>query len=378
MKKLYQVLGHKEPLKGLLGIEIEAEGRGMNAVQTKYWRSENDGSLRGDYPYSRAEFVLNAPIDPKEVVPALQELVKALPEAEFDFSYRTSVHVHVNVQELTHAQIMSFVYTYLLLEEPLMTYCGKGRKANRFCLRLGDAEGLMDTLKKVAATASYHDCDDNIRYSSINLAALMKYGSLEFRGMRGNIEIPVIHTWTRALMALREYAIKQESPNSVKTHIEKVGSKEFMLGVLGAELNKVFTYPRVLKDMAKSYSISLDLPYAYQVEKGEKPKPLAPEKAKEGGERFGNVIFISSARDSNGVFERDDILVYKNDYYIYDGGWHGKGRYEGKTLEQYRAEAAPQPFNIPEMVAAIRAEIAAQPVPKRRIPKPAIPPEEDL
>lgn len=355
MKKLYQVLGHKQALPGLLGIEIEAEGRGMNAVQTKYWRSENDGSLRGDYPYSRAEFVLNAPIEAKEVVPALKELVKALPEAEFDFSYRTSVHVHVNVQELTHAQIMNFVYTYLLLEEPLMTYCGKGRKANRFCLRLGDAEGLMDVLKSVAANGSYRICDDNIRYSSINLAALMKYGSLEFRGMRGNIEIPVIHTWTRALVALREYAIKQESPKSIKAHIEKVGSEAFMLEVLGPELNKVFVYPRAVKDMAKSYSISLDLPYAYQVEKEEKPKPPPAEKAKEGGEWFGRVKFIKDARDSNGVYQQGDILVYNNDYYVYEDQWCHKGKYGGKTLEQYRHDARMEDIIKQMKEAAIQA-----------------------
>jgi hypothetical protein len=265
MKQYFQLLGKKAPIKGDIGIEIEAEGKGLQEIHNDYWRTERDGSLRGEYPNRSAEFVLNHPISLPEVVPALEMLIKALPKAVFDFSYRTSVHVHINVQELTHTQMLNMVYTYLLLEEPLMTYCGKSRKANRFCLRLCDAEGVLEIIRIMfqKGEGTHPLANDNVRYAAINLAALSKYGSLEFRGMRGNIEIPVIHTWTRALMSLREYAVKQKTPKDILNRMEAIGPRAFIKEVLGQELYELFNYPRILKDMARSYSISMDLPYAF-------------------------------------------------------------------------------------------------------------------
>lgn len=332
MKKLFQLLGKNKPIAGLLGIEIEAEGKDMREVITKYWRSENDGSLRGHYPETKAEFVLHKPIELNEVVPALEELTKALKGATFDFSFRTSVHVHVNVQDLTHAQIMNMVYTYLLIEEPLMTYCGKSRKANRFCLRAADAEGLLTTINKMIreGEGSHYLADDNIRYSAINLAALNKYGSIEFRGMRGNMDIEVISTWATALTNLKAFAAAQESPVEIQKLMEKVGTKAFLSAVVGPELAKVFTYPRIQKDMARSYSISLDLPYNYT---RFKPVPIVP----------GQIVrkWVDKGHEIDAVrrMPPGTEMVYGGNWYVVVKGqeFESKGRYKGPSEAEWKA-----------------------------------------
>lgn len=267
MKQLYQALNLARPIPGMFGIEIEAEGKHMGEVANKLWHTEDDGSLRGNFPDSRAEFVLNKPVTRENVLPALDNLRAELDGfgAEFAFSYRTSVHIHMNVQELTHAQLMNVIYTYLLLEEPLMNFCGKSRKANRFCLRLGDAEGVLDTMKMLFK-GGFKDLNnfqgDKVRYCAINLAALQKYGSLEFRAMRGNIDPAIIKTWTEALYAIREYSVKTENPKAVLAHLERVGVKAFMKEILG-DVYGSFIYPRMVKEMQRSFSLSLDLPYSY-------------------------------------------------------------------------------------------------------------------
>lgn len=265
MKKVFQLLGFNKPTPGLIGVEIEAEGKGLKEVDSKYWRTENDGSLRGHYPEEKAEFVMKGPIPREEVSVALKSIKQLLKESEFDFSYRTSVHVHVNVQELTYVQLLNYIYTYLLLEEPLMNYCGKSRKANRFCLRLGDAEGLLDIVAKMFQDGEGMIAigNDNVRYSSINLAAIGKYGSLEFRGMRGNIDPAVNLTWVEALCNVREYAMSKASPREIRDEIEKIGSVKFFNKVLG-DVAPSFVYPRLEKEMARSFSISIDLPYCYR------------------------------------------------------------------------------------------------------------------
>ena len=344
MKKLYQYLGYKEPQhKGIFGIEIEAEGRDMRAVHTRYWHSEDDGSLRGHYPESRSEFVLNAPITAKEVVPALNELVAALKGATFDFSFRTSVHVHMNVQDFTHNQILNMVYTYMLLEEPLMTYCGKSRKANRFCLRLGDAEGLMDVVERMVKDGEfmYAHCNDNCRYSAINLAALNKYGSIEFRGMRGNMDIDVIQTWTRALGAIHAYAAAQESPTQIREHLEKAGPRKFIADVLG-DVAGAFNYPRILKDMSKSYSISLDLPYSFErYKRVEKPAPV-----------YGELVFIKHGANEHKQITENAVegreIVYTGNHYRYENhNFKILGPYQGpaeEVLKAMKVAAAPKPI----------------------------------
>jgi hypothetical protein len=176
MQKLHELLG-KAPLQGDVGLEIECEGVGFKKVDNDFWRCEDDGSLRGVYPSTRIEYVLRKPIPVDQVKAAVINLKAALPNAVPEFSFRTSVHVHVNVLELTEAQLLTFIYTYLLLEEPLMSLCGKERKGNRFCLRYQDADGMSGVLsqvfsKGVNSLGNYGEGD--IRYAAMNLAAIIK------------------------------------------------------------------------------------------------------------------------------------------------------------------------------------------------------------
>jgi len=266
MKKVFELLNKKQ-VKGDVGIEIECEGEGMDAVDTALWKSEDDGSLRGVYPETRAEYILKKPIAVGDVRFAVGELQAILEEATFKFSFRTSVHVHLNVQQLTYVQLLNLVYTYLLLEEPMMTFAGKERKGNHFCLRLNDAEGMLDLLNEMFRHGENTIRDnmqkDMYRYSALNLEALGKYGSVEFRGMRGTMDVDVLETWCKAIVALRTYAEELESPSVIFAEYAALEPLAFMQRVFGGVLADKLKYPKVVKDIQRSFSLSLDLPYAY-------------------------------------------------------------------------------------------------------------------
>lgn len=265
MKKIYELLAKKQ-LKGDVGIEIECEGKKLKEVATEVWHSEDDGSLRGVYPESRAEYVLNKPIPLATVVSAMEELNHFLKNSEIDFSFRTSVHVHVNVLDLTEDQLKSFIYTYLLLEEVLFNYCGNSRKANRFCLRISDADGILEILNNIFRNgwAKIKGLrEDNVRYAAINLASINKYGSVEFRGMRGTIDTNVINTWATALVSIRNYACHHENVLSVHDEYVKLGAEAFMEHVLG-QLSSNFLYKNHVKDIQRNYSLTIDLPYSFK------------------------------------------------------------------------------------------------------------------
>ena len=295
MKKLFEILGQQPLLDRDVGIEIECEGENLAIVNNAIWNTVDDGSLRGYFPDSRAEFVLKKPIPAKGVNAALSQLIKAQANAKLNFSFRTSVHVHVNVQGLTQVQLINMIYTYLLLEEAMMNYCGRDRKGNRFCLRLADAEGILDSItyliEKGVEQFVYNFHEDNIRYSAINLGSLRKYGSLEFRGMRGNLDNKILTTWCTALLNIRAYAMLVENPHKIYDDFIKGTPIDFLHLVL-QEVSEEFISNKIEKELQKSFSLSLDIPFKFKIRKEEEIKPVVKEVKRVKGVRIApNAVY---------------------------------------------------------------------------------------
>lgn len=262
MKKLLQLLVAEEQA-GDYGIEVEIEGI-LAPIDTRVWRSEADNSLRN----GGMEYVMNAPLPLNKVEDAMSQLKKHhdVNSKLVSFSFRTSVHVHMNVQQFTYTQLLNLLYTYFLLEEPLMNLCGESRKGNRFCLRLQDAEAVSDMMKKMfecGEAAIRYIPKDVYRYCAINIDALKKYGSIEFRAMEGNLDVPRIVTWVNVLDKIKQFALSQESPASIYNQFIATSPKEFIDSVLEELAGKVH-YKDEEGDLKRSFSLSIDMPFAYR------------------------------------------------------------------------------------------------------------------
>jgi hypothetical protein len=261
MKKLHEIL-RIAPVNGDVGVEIEVEGANLITSTNPLWNTTVDGSLRGE----NKEYILAKPLEQNEAIAAIIGLKQELSDAGslLDFSFRTSVHVHVNVTDLTYDEYLSFLYTYLLLEEPLMSFCGKERKGNRFCLRARDAEGVINNFYNLFRIRDgfRNIVQDAVRYAALNIYSTCKFGSLEFRGMRGTLDTDVLSIWIKALVAIREFS-RNKSPVQVEALYEAHTHKELMTLVLG-DLAKSFFYPKMSQDIALSYSLSIDLPYQFR------------------------------------------------------------------------------------------------------------------
>lgn len=292
--KLFQLLGLVET-KGDVGLEIEVEGDGLVEVRDAIWRSEPDGSLRGHYPDTACEYILKKPIPIDKVEAAVRGLNKHLAESKPNFSFRTSVHVHVNVQQLDIDQIMNMIYTYLLIEEPLINFCGKVRKGNQFALRLVDAEGLIGGLANIFTNGRIAFEGDHYRYASLNIEALTKYGSLEFRGMRGTLDNKVITAWANTLINIREYAKAMESPMDVYEDYVKLGPRGFFDKVVG-KYAEVYEYPRLTQEIQRNFSLTLDLPHMFRKQWEDRKKPK-PKEMDYQGIRKGDIVTQKQAID---------------------------------------------------------------------------------
>lgn len=220
---LVHELIRKKTKEGDVGLELEVEAEIALPMTElpKPWSVKAEGSLRGD-PGCAVEYYTQGPIKCdqwklQKIRRLTDLLLKPEQKTRLDCN-RTSFHVHVNALEYTPKQVWTAITTYWLLENMLMHFCGEHRQGNMFCLRLKDAEAVLKyAADDIANTTPFKSlAGDIIRYSGINLNALPKFGTLEFRGMRGAVDPVLLDNWSTGVHFLVTEAIKNfKSPEDV-------------------------------------------------------------------------------------------------------------------------------------------------------------------
>lgn len=211
---------------GEVGIEIEVEGDDL-PYSVNGWRKEEDGSLRGE----SGEFVLEDPCPRGHVHARLSDVYNAYEECETYIkpSTRQSVHVHINIQDMTITQVYTFILTFIIFEELMVDYCGEGRTGNLFCLRAKDAGYFLHTLADSASARRFTRlATDTLRYSAVNVASLFKYGSLEFRSMRGGTDQATLELWIKMLLAIKDYAMLKGDPKDLAVDFKDMDVEAFI------------------------------------------------------------------------------------------------------------------------------------------------------
>jgi hypothetical protein len=224
-------------VEGDVGIEIECEVRKQltKSWDSRFWTLHSDGSLR-NIGY---EFVLSRPIKTREIDPALNDWLNNVQYHQLKFvdSKRASVHVHCNVQDYTILEVFNVLASYWLVEPLLLEIAGNERKGNLFCLGINSADTvhsqLITNLKKGQFFQNFSK--DSFRYASINLEALYKFGSLEFRIMRGTQDTQLIAKWAKELRSLVDNAKKFKSPHEIIHLVSEGKHKRFLRSLFSEE-----------------------------------------------------------------------------------------------------------------------------------------------
>ena len=222
-------------VSGDFGIEIECEGKGIKEVNSKYWKTVPDGSLRGEYLESCAEYVSKLRILPDgrfqalirtkhRVHPSLRSLFTFhLGKAIFDKSPRTSTHVHVNVLDLTRKELFNYVYLLTLLEDILLKLSGKSRLGNRFCLSSKEACGYFQGVACLfkETNTRFRLSAEEFKYSAINLATVAKYGTVEIRSMEGTDDAVRLTRWINLLLSIKDLAKQYTNAYHIMEDLER-------------------------------------------------------------------------------------------------------------------------------------------------------------
>ena len=221
---------------GEIGIEIEMEGSLFPLGDLDKWRSEADGSLRGDREEDSREFVLKQPCKRKDSLGLLNRLEDDLDRfgSAIIPSFRTGVHVHINVRQLTFNQVFNFIFAFYMFEDVLTEFCGKDRVGSLFCLRARDAEGVTDQLAKAIKNKDLENLHtDDIRYSAMNLKAIKEYGSIEFRGLSFDGDFQRVEAWIRLLLAVKDFSLTFDNPKELVALLSKQGGAALAEQVFG-------------------------------------------------------------------------------------------------------------------------------------------------
>lgn len=231
MKTVQQLMKVK-PVDGDIGIEIELEGRDL-PMTNHYWRMERDGSLQGE----SMEYVLRQPSSTVEASKALQYLQVCFKDmgTKINDTVRAGVHIHINCQKLTYVQLYNFFVLFMIMEVPLVQWCGEGRSGNLFCLRCKDADYLLSALREAVRTQKFVEVfkTDNLRYAAMNVKALAQYGSLEFRTLRSSSDLTRVDRWFKVLLNLRQHAERIQGPGDIISEFSYLGPHEFAKKYLG-------------------------------------------------------------------------------------------------------------------------------------------------
>ena len=233
MAKMISDLLGLRPIKGQYGIEVEAEfSEPTNYEEVHHlWYTTGDGSLRG----FGVEFISPKPWDKETAKESYAFLLaQSFWQNYFRASPRAGIHVHCNVTSWSVDRVLRFLVAYYLVEEVMLHNCGEDRKGNLFCLRMNDADSVLDAVQDLID----HKLGDlrrnfnTYKYAALNIASIGKLGSVEFRALPSNGSIQEFSDWLDMIDNLSEYSKKEQSLEDVyrEWNRDRAG---FALEVLG-------------------------------------------------------------------------------------------------------------------------------------------------
>jgi len=208
---------YKEPLyqfkdkNTLVGIEVEVENVLFidPNIPLLFWEITDDGSLR-----NRGREFRTYPIPLGYVEPALRQLFGGLNE-DVDFSRRTSIHVHVDVRQLTFSQATGLLFTYAAVENLLFKFAAGNRRNSIFCVPITETN-LLSSLQTKPETLFLQIQQYWQKYTALNLLPIQKFGTFEFRQLPGTLNINQILLWLDMLSHLRIYAYRYPLEEIIK------------------------------------------------------------------------------------------------------------------------------------------------------------------
>lgn len=230
----------------VVGIELEVEGINSSVIIPPTFRCVPDLSLK----LSGSEFV-TIPIQLKYLEIELTRLIIK----KYTMSKRCSLHVHLNIRDMTEDQFKSLICLYLLYEKTFFRLSG-GRDTNIYCVPL---------LDDIAGTAKFINSSvknsKGSKYAALNVAPAIGgagsdlLGTIEFRHHVGTLDTQVILNWCSFITTLKKAASTMDF-ETTKAHIRMLsitkGYKRLTRAIFGTLANQIIKHPDFIGEIEDS------------------------------------------------------------------------------------------------------------------------------
>lgn len=252
----------KDKTDDIIGIEFENETESSFELPTlPGWSFHDEGSLR-NFGF---EYVLKTPRSKDKLRKSIQtyfEGILAASGGSLSNSRRTSTHVHFDVGAWNFIELMTLSCLYWILEPLLIEFCGENRRGNHFCLSAKDSMVNVLSLKQsIKGGTPWHSVafGNDYRYASLNLASVAKFGSIEFRLMRGLSDQDTFWDWVNILDAIRLASLSFSSPKDLyNKFLNDHTAQLFPDKILGTDL-----FIKVLRTLPKNFNIGEEVRDAF-------------------------------------------------------------------------------------------------------------------
>ena len=224
-----------------IGVEIEVEQMHTDFTTSLPlgWSGTGDNSLRS----GGFEFV-SSPVSPEFFRHIYSALLLHLRHSPCDlrppkFSWRTSIHVHLNVRNETVENVFNLLLLYILFEDSFFSFVGEDRRANNFCVPLTETN-LSETISELFQASI--GLKDLLRcwqkYTAVNPRPIFcndhgettggqhdGKGTIEFRQLAGTYDANQVITWINLILCLQNYS-RYTSLDNLEDRIVAISCKQ--------------------------------------------------------------------------------------------------------------------------------------------------------
>lgn len=301
-----------------VGIEVEIE-QAYDLYPEQFsrtqWEVTHDGSLR-DCGY---ELRFLGPLFGEDVIMALNDLVGTLNDVAPVATERCSVHVHVDVRDMSTKQLFTMIVLYMIFERSLIKYHGSTREDNIFALPYYRAPDKIASLGILGAEVSTSTMLSKLgglnKYAALNLAALFTHGTVEFRHMPGSWSKARILEWVNLILSLKKHAMESEyNLTDFPATLSLLGPVTFAKSVFGDLFDKL--PGNVSQDVMRGVRLAQDAIYAFKMnEVRDQFQSMTANQPSEAFRKFCESRGYKVRTDAKSI-ERDAMSQIYRDYLL--------------------------------------------------------------
>lgn len=258
-----------------IGVECEFEGvppkpLAVNDPRVGYWEQHQDNSLKDQ----GAEFTFAEPLFGEDARKALEFLYERANTKGWRCTSRTGIHVHMDIRDLDVGQLQAILLLYAIFEKCIFNWVGDNRDESIYCLPWYKAETGMAKASELLRVANNDVAGESEaalgaamryeRYSALNLNAMSKFGSIEFRHLKTTLDYNRVVDFINIILSLKAGALKvPTSDGALVREVEAMGPVQFGRYIFGNVLFDKLNYPEYSRDV-----ISVGVPNANDIVRG--------------------------------------------------------------------------------------------------------------